>query len=69
MSDHNGTLFRRGGTVRFVRWVSSRDGGWAPEIIQGRYLERDDAGSAPRTPEQALDTARVGFEFLEAFRF
>jgi hypothetical protein len=44
VSDHNGTLFRRGGTVRFVRWVSSRDGGWAPEIIQGRYLERDDAG-------------------------
>lgn len=44
MSDHNGTLFRRGGTVRFVRWVSSRDGGWAPEIVQGRYLERDDAG-------------------------
>ncbi|AZZ53252.1 MULTISPECIES: hypothetical protein [Rathayibacter] len=44
MSDHNGTLFRRGGTVRFVRWVSSRDGGWAPEIIQGRYLERDDSG-------------------------
>ncbi len=32
-------------------------------------VERDDAGSAPRTPEQALDTARVGFEFLEAFRF
>ncbi|MWV48439.1 hypothetical protein GRS96_04010 [Rathayibacter sp. VKM Ac-2803] len=44
MSDNNGTLFRRGGTVRFVRWVSSRDGGWAPEIVQGRYLERDDAG-------------------------
>ncbi|KQQ00114.1 MULTISPECIES: hypothetical protein [unclassified Rathayibacter] len=44
MSDNNGTLFRRGGTVRFVRWVSSRDGGWAPEIIHGRYLERDDAG-------------------------
>jgi hypothetical protein len=44
VSDHNGTLFRRGGTVRFVRWVSSRDGGWAPEIIQGRYLERDDSG-------------------------
>lgn len=44
MSDHNGTLFRRGGTVRFVRWISSRDGGWAPEIIQGRFLERDGIG-------------------------
>ncbi|PPH34587.1 hypothetical protein C5C53_15190 [Rathayibacter sp. AY1E3] len=44
MSDHNGTLFRRGGTVRFVRWISSRDGGWAPEIVHGRYLERDDRG-------------------------
>lgn len=32
-------------------------------------IERDDAGSAPRTPEQALDSARVGFEFFEAFRF
>ncbi|KZX20406.1 hypothetical protein [Rathayibacter tanaceti] len=44
MSDHNGTLFRRGGTVRFVRWISSRDGGWAPEIVKGRYLQRDDRG-------------------------
>jgi sugar phosphate isomerase/epimerase len=32
-------------------------------------VERDDAGSPPRTPEQALDTARVGYEYLEALRF
>jgi sugar phosphate isomerase/epimerase len=32
-------------------------------------VERDDAGSPPRTPEQALDTARVGYEFLEGLRF
>jgi sugar phosphate isomerase/epimerase len=32
-------------------------------------VERDDAGSPPRTPEQALDTARIGYEYLEALRF
>ena len=32
-------------------------------------VERDDAGSAPRTPAQALDTARVGYEFLSTVRF
>jgi sugar phosphate isomerase/epimerase len=32
-------------------------------------VERDDAGSPPRTPEQALDTARVGYEFLKGLRF
>jgi sugar phosphate isomerase/epimerase len=32
-------------------------------------VERDDAGTPPRTPEQALDTARVGYEFLEGLRF
>lgn len=32
-------------------------------------VERDDAGTAPRTPEQALDTARVGYEFLKGLRF
>lgn len=43
MSDHNGTLFRRGGTIRFVRWISGRDG-WCPEIVQGRYVERSESG-------------------------
>ena len=32
-------------------------------------VERDDAGSPPRTPEQALDTARVGYEYLAGLRF
>jgi sugar phosphate isomerase/epimerase len=32
-------------------------------------VERDDAGTAPRLPADALDTARVGYEFLVAVRF
>jgi sugar phosphate isomerase/epimerase len=32
-------------------------------------VERDDAGSPPRTPAQALDTARVGYDFLRTVRF
>ncbi|HET6529928.1 MAG TPA: sugar phosphate isomerase/epimerase [Actinoplanes sp.] len=32
-------------------------------------VERDDAGSPPRTPEQALDTARVGYQYLAELRF
>jgi hypothetical protein len=32
-------------------------------------VERDDAGSPPRTPEQALDTARVGYQYLAGLRF
>jgi sugar phosphate isomerase/epimerase len=32
-------------------------------------VERDDAGSPPRTPAQALDTARNGFRYLDALRF
>ena len=32
-------------------------------------VERDDAGSPPRLPEAALDTARVGHRFLRAVRF
>jgi sugar phosphate isomerase/epimerase len=32
-------------------------------------VERDDAGSPPRAPEDALDTARVGYEFLRTVRF
>jgi sugar phosphate isomerase/epimerase len=31
-------------------------------------VERDDAGTAPRTPPQALDTARVGYEYLANLR-
>ena len=32
-------------------------------------VERDDAGSPPRAPEDALDTARVGYQFLRTVRF
>jgi sugar phosphate isomerase/epimerase len=32
-------------------------------------VERDDAGSPPRAPEQALETARVGYQFLRRVRF
>ncbi|HEX6756614.1 MAG TPA: sugar phosphate isomerase/epimerase [Mycobacteriales bacterium] len=32
-------------------------------------VERDDAGSPPRTPAQALDTARVGYQYLSTVRF
>ena len=31
-------------------------------------VERDDAGVAPRTTEQAIQTARTGFEYLRALR-
>jgi sugar phosphate isomerase/epimerase len=31
-------------------------------------VERDDAGTPPRRPEQAIDTARVGFEYLANVR-
>jgi hypothetical protein len=32
-------------------------------------VERDDAGSPPRTPAQALDTAHVGYEYLRTVQF
>jgi sugar phosphate isomerase/epimerase len=32
-------------------------------------VERDDAGSPPRTPADALTTARVGFTYLDGLRF
>ncbi|NQX13724.1 hypothetical protein HQQ80_19015 [Microbacteriaceae bacterium VKM Ac-2855] len=34
-TDH-GSLLRRGGTARFIRWIQTRDG-WFPEILHGRY--------------------------------
>jgi sugar phosphate isomerase/epimerase len=42
----------------------------AQEAGLNEYIvERDDAGTPPRTPEQALDTARVGYNFLKELRF
>jgi sugar phosphate isomerase/epimerase len=32
-------------------------------------VERDDAGTPPREPADALDTARVGYQFLSTVRF
>ena len=37
--------------------------------VEEYIVERDDAGSPPRTPADALVTARVGYEFLRAVRF
>ena len=36
--------------------------------VEEYIVERDDAGSPPRTPEQALDTARTGYQFLRTVR-
>jgi hypothetical protein len=37
--------------------------------VKEYIVERDDAGSPPRQPEHALDTARVGYQFLRTVRF
>jgi len=37
--------------------------------IQEFIVERDNAGTAPREPADALDTARVGYEYLRSVRF
>jgi sugar phosphate isomerase/epimerase len=53
------------GIIDFKRIFRLADEAGLVEYI----VERDDAGSPPRTPEQALDTARVGYEFLRGLRF
>ncbi|MEU4237422.1 sugar phosphate isomerase/epimerase [Actinoplanes sp. NPDC026619] len=53
------------GLIDFGRiFARSREAGLIEYIV-----ERDDAGSPPRTPAQALDTARVGFNYLAGLRF
>ncbi|HEU4896212.1 MAG TPA: sugar phosphate isomerase/epimerase [Actinomycetota bacterium] len=37
--------------------------------VKEYIVERDDAGTPPRQPEDALDTARVGYQFLRTIRF
>jgi sugar phosphate isomerase/epimerase len=37
--------------------------------VEEYIVERDDAGTPPRSPADALDTARVGFEYLADVRF
>ncbi|MEU4161042.1 sugar phosphate isomerase/epimerase [Actinoplanes sp. NPDC026670] len=46
-------VFRRAGEAGLVEYI----------------VERDDAGSPPRTPAQALDTARVGYQYLTGLRY
>lgn len=42
---------------------------FAAQLVDEYIVERDDAGTAPRQPADALDTARVGYEFLSTVRF
>jgi len=37
--------------------------------IEEYIVERDDAGTPPRAPADALDTARVGFDYLASLRY
>ena len=37
---------------------------FAEQAVDEYIVERDDAGTPPRTPPQSLDTARVGYEYL-----
>ncbi|GAB3936016.1 sugar phosphate isomerase/epimerase family protein [Micromonospora vulcania] len=53
------------GVIDFGRiFAHEREAGLEEYIV-----ERDDAGTAPRTPADALDTARVGFEYLASLRY
>lgn len=53
------------GLIDFGRiFEHSREAGLVEYIV-----ERDDAGSPPRTPADALSTAEVGFRYLDNLRF
>ena len=53
------------GLIDFARiFELSRKAGAVEYIV-----ERDDAGSPPRQPADALITARVGYQFLAEIRF
>ena len=53
------------GLIDFGRiFERSREAGLVEYIV-----ERDDAGSPPRTPEQALVTAERGYDYLAGLRF
>ncbi|GAA2523349.1 xylose isomerase [Winogradskya humida] len=53
------------GLIDFARiFERSREAGLVEYIV-----ERDDAGSPPRTPADALITAQAGFRFLDTLRF
>lgn len=53
------------GLIDFARIFDHSRAAGAIEYI----VERDDAGSAPRTPADALITARVSYEYLASLRF
>jgi sugar phosphate isomerase/epimerase len=53
------------GLIDFTRIFRHSDTAGVREYI----VERDDAGSPPREPAEALDTARVGYQFLRTIRF
>jgi sugar phosphate isomerase/epimerase len=53
------------GLLDFARIFRHSDEAGVREYI----VERDDAGSPPRQPADALDTARVGYQFLSTIRF
>jgi sugar phosphate isomerase/epimerase len=53
------------GLIDFARiFRYAREAGVAEYIV-----ERDNAGTAPRAPADALSTARVGFDYLRSVRF
>jgi sugar phosphate isomerase/epimerase len=53
------------GLIDFARIFRHSKEAGAVEYI----VERDDAGTPPRQPEDALSTARVGYQFLRMIRF
>jgi sugar phosphate isomerase/epimerase len=53
------------GLIDFARIFRHSDEAGVREYI----VERDDAGTPPRQPEDALDTGRVGYQFLRTIRF
>ena len=53
------------GLIDFARIFRHSDEAGVREYI----VERDDAGTPPRQPADALDTARVGYQFLSTIRF
>jgi sugar phosphate isomerase/epimerase len=53
------------GLIDFARIFGHSDEAGVKEYI----VERDDAGTPPRAPADALDTARVGYQFLRTVRF
>jgi sugar phosphate isomerase/epimerase len=53
------------GLIDFARIFRHSDEAGVREYI----VERDDAGTPPREPADALDTARIGYQFLRTVRF